>query len=41
VCIFAALIAPVILRMAKIAPAKTGDEQQKPREPKSGIAPER
>jgi hypothetical protein len=37
-CIFAALIAPVILRMAKLEPPKTGDELQKPRESNSGIA---
>ena len=38
VCVFAALIAPVILRMAKLEPAKSGDEQQKPRESKGRVA---
>ena len=37
VCIFLALIAPLVLRMLKIEPARISNEPQKPREPERRV----
>ncbi len=40
-CIFLALIAPVVVRMLKTEPPKTGADQEKPRGPQRGVAASR